>query len=246
MNASGTLLQVNDVSIRFGGIKALDGVSVEISPDEIVGVIGPNGAGKTTLFNVVTGVLRPNSGSVCFRGHDLLRYPPERICRLGIARTYQRVRPFQRLTVLENVLVSIVNRETDGSLDEARQTALDLIHRVGLDPYVAVEAHDLNLFHRKKLELARALGAGARLLLLDEVMAGLTPVECDGAVELIKTLKSEFKLTVVCIEHLMRVIISLSDRIIVLDRGRVIAQGLPAEVSANPVVQEAYFGREHA
>ena len=210
-------------------------------------MIGPNGAGKTTLFNVITGMLRPNAGSVRFLGTELAGSSPDVIARLGITRTYQKVRPFPRLTVLENVLVPIINRaDAVKSMRDARAIAMDMLGRVGLVQYANTEARGLNLFHRKKVELARALGAGARLLLLDEVMAGLTPVESDAAVDLLKSLKQEFRFTIVCVEHLMRVIMTISDRIVVLDHGKVIAGGSPLEVAADPAVQEAYLGRDHA
>lgn len=241
------LLEVRSLSKHFGGLRALDGVDLQVQQGEIVGVIGPNGAGKTTLFNIITGVLRPSSGTVALNGTDISSLPPEKICRLGIARTYQKVRPFARLTALENVLVSVVNRPTGvGSMAHARTLARDLLERVGLGPYAGIETSRLNLFHRKKVELARALGAGAQLLLLDEVMAGLTHVESDAAVALLRTLKQEFRFTIVCIEHLMRIIMSLSDRIVVLDHGKVIASGTPSEVVANIEVQKAYLGSEHA
>jgi branched-chain amino acid transport system ATP-binding protein len=247
LDAPSPMLRVEDVSVRFGGIRALDGVSLTVGPGEVRGIIGPNGAGKTTLFNVITGVLKPAAGSVRLGDTELVGQPPEAICRLGVSRTYQKVRPFPRMTVLQNVMVSIVNRNHwSGGLTTAKPIALDLIEQVGLQGHANTEAHALNLFHRKKVELARALGAGGKLLLLDEVMAGLTPVECDSAVVLLKSLKQQFNLTIVCIEHLMRIMMALSDRITVFDRGKVIAEGSPAEVSENPQVQTAYFGVEHA
>jgi len=243
----GALLEVSGVAMHFGGIKALDGVDLVVTEDEILGIIGPNGAGKTTLFNVITGMLRPTTGTVRFRGRDLVGLPPDTICRLGVARTFQKIRPFPRLTVVENVLVPILNRETPvGGMKAARLIAMDLLERVGIAGMAGTEARGLNLFHRKKVELARALGAGAKLLLLDEVMAGLTHVESDAAVELLRGLKREFRFTIVCIEHVMRIIMTLSDRIVALDHGRVIAVGTPAEVAANETVQTAYLGSAHA
>ncbi len=241
------LLVINDVHLHFGGVRALDGVKLVVNSGEFLGVIGPNGAGKTTMFNVITGVLAPDSGSVKFDGQELTRRTPDQICRLGIARTYQRVRSFSRLTVMQNVMVPIVNRDrAKASVKEAREIALMLLSRVGLTNYADVEANRLNLFHRKKIELARALGAGARIVLLDEVMAGLNAVEADAASELLRAIKQEFSLTIVCIEHLMRIIMAVSDRVVVLDRGAVIASGAPAQVADNPQVQRAYLGNEHA
>jgi len=241
------ILEIKDVRLHFGGVRALEGVNLDVYPGEFLGVIGPNGAGKTTLFNVITGVLSPNNGSVRFEGQELTQCTPDVICRLGIARTYQRVRSFPRLTVLQNVLVPIVNRDRPKvSFKQAHEIAHMLLQRVGLWDYAQVEANRLNLFHRKKIELARALGAGARIILLDEVMAGLNAVEADAASELLRSLKQEFALTIVCIEHLMRIIMAVSDRVVVLDHGTIIANGKPAEVADNPQVQRAYLGAEYA
>lgn len=245
--AADPLLVVDDIRLHFGGVRALDGVSVSVNSGEFLGVIGPNGAGKTTMFNVITGILTPTSGSVRFDGHELTRCSPDQICRLGVARTYQRVRPFPRLTVVQNVMVPIVNRDRPRvSHREAVEIACGLLERVGLTGFAHIEATHLNLFHRKKIELARALGAGARIILLDEVMAGLNAVEADAAADLLRSLKEEFSLTIICIEHLMRIIMAVSDRVVVLDHGAVIANGTPAEVANNPQVQEAYFGVDHA
>ena len=242
-----TLLTVTGLKLYFGGIRALDGVDLTVTEGEFLGVIGPNGAGKTTLFNVITGVYKPTAGSVQFQGRDLSGTPADQICRMGIARTYQKVRPFARLSVLDNVLVPIINRAGPSvSTAEATQIARGLLDRVGLSELADYEARNLTLFHRKKIELARALGAGAKLVLLDEVMAGLTPVEADAAIALLRKIKDDFALTIVCIEHLMRIIMALSDRIVVLDHGKVIATGRPAEVAADPLVQEAYLGSDHA
>ena len=241
------LLEARGVVMQFGGLCALDGVDVTIRENEIVGVIGPNGAGKTTLFNVLSGALRPTQGSVLFDGKELVGLAPETIARLGISRTYQKVRPFPRLTALENVLVPILNRGVPiGGMREAQAIAADLLRRVGLIEHAHTEACRLNLFHRKKIELARALGANARLVLLDEVMAGLTAVESEAAVELLKGLRGEFRFTIVCVEHLMKVIMTLSERIVVLEHGRVIAEGSPVEVAADERVQVAYLGSDYA
>jgi branched-chain amino acid transport system ATP-binding protein len=241
------MLAVSGVAISFGGIKALNDASLTVQRGEFLGIIGPNGAGKTTLFNVITGVLRAHSGSVRYLGQELLGLSPDRICRLGVARTYQKVRPFPRLTALENVMIPIINRrDWRGGRRAAEAIAKQLLERVGLNGLMDVEAGQLNLFERKKIELARALGAASQLLLLDEVMAGLNEVEADGAIVLLQSLRREFGLTIVCIEHLMRIIMSISDRIVVLDHGQVIASGLPAHVVQDPEVQRAYLGVEHA
>jgi branched-chain amino acid transport system ATP-binding protein len=245
--AAGKLLEVADVHLHFGGIRALDGVNLSVNQGEFLGVIGPNGAGKTTLFNVITGVLRSDAGSVRFEGEEITRHAPDVICRLGIARTYQRVRSFPRLTVTQNILVPIVNRNRPSvSREEARHIAQTLMSRVGLLEFADEEARRLNLFQRKKIELARALATGAKLIMLDEVMAGLNAVEADVASDLLRSLKQEYNLTIVCIEHLMRIIMAVSDRVVVLDHGKVISSGKPAEVAADPHVQSAYLGTDHA
>jgi branched-chain amino acid transport system ATP-binding protein len=241
------VLQVSNVHLRFGGVHALNDVNIEVFRGEFLGIIGPNGAGKTTLFNVITGVLRPNQGSVLFGARNLVNDTPDTICRLGIARTYQKVRPFGRLSVFENVLVPIVNRDNPKlSSAEAQDLAWNLLGRVGLTELADREARHVNLFHRKKIELARALGTGAKVILLDEVMAGLNHVEADGAVDLLRALKSDFDLTIICIEHLMRIVMAISDRVVVLDHGQVIANGTPAAVAGDPRVQTAYLGADHA
>jgi branched-chain amino acid transport system ATP-binding protein len=245
INAS--LLEVKDLSINFGGIRALDSVELSIKSNEIVGVIGPNGAGKTTLFNLLTGTLKPTSGSIKLLGKEMAGLSSDLITRMGIVRTYQKVRPFPRLTVLENVLVPIINREnTNINMSHAREIGMDLLNRVGLTDLAGIEACRLNLFQRKKVELARALGANAKILLLDEVMSGLTSVEADTAVEMLKMMRSEYKFTIICVEHLMRVIMKISERVIVLDHGKIIASGSPIEVSQDPLVRSAYLGSDYA
>jgi branched-chain amino acid transport system ATP-binding protein len=240
-------LEVRDLSVQFGGIRALDGATLSVRKGEILGIIGPNGAGKTTLFNAITGMVQPTAGTIRFMGQSLIGQKPEQICRLGVTRTYQKVRPFSRLTVLQNVMVPIVNRsQMVGGMLAARSLAFEILERVDLVAYANTEAASLNLYHRKKIELARAIGAGGTLLLLDEVMAGLTPVECDAAVVLLRSLKDESDLTIVCIEHLMRIVMAISDHITVLDRGRVIADGSPKQVADNELVQKAYFGTSDA
>ena len=241
------MLEARGLTKHFGGVKALTGFDMEIRPGEIVGLIGPNGAGKTTIFNLVTGMLRPTAGRIVFEGREISRLRPHAICRLGIARTYQNVRPFAELTAMENILVTITNRERDQRLlAEARDEARHWLAFVGLAEYAAIAAHHLNIFQRKKLELARALGARPRLLLLDELIAGLTPTEVDAAVALIQGLRDELRLSVLVIEHVMRAIMRLSDRIIVLHQGGKVREGLPAEIGADPEVQRIYLGDPHA
>lgn len=241
------ILETRDLTKHFGGLAALTDFDMTIGPGEIVGLIGPNGAGKTTVFNLVTGMLRPTAGRIVFDGREISHVAPHAICRLGIARTYQNVRPFAELTAMENILVAIANRRREPRpLNAAREEAGRWLGFVGLSPYAGIAAHHLNIFQRKKLELARALGTRPRLLLLDELIAGLTPAEVDAAVELIRGLRAELGLAVLIIEHVMRAIMRVSDRIIVLHQGRKVREGQPAEIGADPEVQRIYLGESHA
>jgi branched-chain amino acid transport system ATP-binding protein len=242
-----TILEVRGLVKFFGGVRALTDVDLTVARGETLGIIGPNGAGKTTLFNCVTGALKPNAGSVRFEGTEVVGMSPDEICRRGIARTYQNVRPYRLLTAAQNVMVSLVNRRGGSRrLSAARAEAIEILSVVGLEGYADWEAQRLNLFQRKRVELARALGTGARLILLDEVMAGLNPSESDRASELLQRIKGEFGLTIVAIEHVMRIIMAVSDRVLALDQGRVIAEGRPREVTDNPQVKAAYLGDEIA
>jgi branched-chain amino acid transport system ATP-binding protein len=223
------LLEVENVSRRFGGVVALDGVSLDAGENEIVGLIGPNGAGKTTLFNVVTRLYRPDSGELRFAGRSLLRTPAHRIVRRGIARTFQNVELFDSMTVRENVRVG----GHDG--DEA----LDL---VGLGPLADRLAASLPHGTRKRVELARALASRPRLVLLDEPAGGLDHEEVERLATLIRRLRSELELAILLVEHHMNLVMSVSDRVHVLSFGRRIASGTSAEVRADPTVIEAYLG----
>jgi branched-chain amino acid transport system ATP-binding protein len=247
MAESSPLLEVSGLAKAFGGVKALSQVDLKVGRGETLGIIGPNGAGKTTLFNCITGALEPNAGSILFEGRELVGLTSDEICRRGIARTYQNVRPYRLLTASQNVMVSLVNRTGHSRrLSVARAEAIDLLAMAGLEGYADWETHRLNLFQRKRVELARALGTGARLILLDEVMAGLNPSESDRAGELLHRLQAEIGLTVVAIEHVMRIIMAVSDRVVALDQGRVIAVGTPSEVANDPHVKAAYLGDEIA
>ena len=235
-----SLLSLEHVTQRFGGLTAVDRVSLEVGAGEIVGVIGPNGSGKTTLFATVSGFLEPQEGEIRFEGRSIRGLKPSRISALGIARTFQVVQPFAGLTVFDNVVAGALRggRET---LDDARRVAGEVIAQCGLAPERGKFAGALPIVGRKRLEIARALATRPRLILLDEVMAGLRPAEVDQAIELVRAIRAS-GVTVVVVEHLMRAVMALSERLYVLHHGALIAQGDAREVIQRPEVVEAYFG----
>jgi branched-chain amino acid transport system ATP-binding protein len=237
-----SLLRIERMTKRFGGLTAVSDLSTEICNGEIVGIIGPNGAGKTTVFNCIAGYYPPNEGEIIFREQSLGGFDTSAICRCGLARTFQIVRPFGDLTVLENTMVGsfLHNR----SPDKAKEKAHEVLKRVGLEPLESTRAKNLTLAHRKRLEMARALATEPSLLLLDEVMAGLTPVESDGVVDLIRKIQGT-GVTMLIIEHVMRAIMRVCDRILVLDHGVKIAEGTPTEVAKDETVIKAYLGKEY-
>jgi len=239
------LLEGVNISKFFGGLAALKNVSFSLNKREIVGLIGPNGAGKTTLFNIITGFIPPSSGTILFKGKKLNGLKPHKICRSGIARTYQIVKPFSNLTVLENVTVGIVSREKNRvSFSKARSEALEILKLVGLENKESVLAKNLTLMDKKMLEFARALATKPEVLLLDEVCAGLNPTEIYRAIQLIKSLR-EHGITIFWIEHIMRAIMTVADRIIVLHHGEKIAEGPPKEIANDSRVIDAYLGEKY-
>jgi branched-chain amino acid transport system ATP-binding protein len=235
------LLSVAAVSKRFRGVQALDGVSFRIAPGELFAIIGPNGAGKTTLFNMIAGEMAPDQGAIAFAGERIDGLSPDRICRRGIGRTFQLVRPFPGLSVEDNVVIGALLRHP--SVDEARPHANDALRRLDLFDKRAQRAAELTLPDRKRLEVARALATEPRLLLLDEVMAGLRPTETDRMIAILRELNGA-GLTIVLTEHVMRAVMALATRVLVLHHGAVIAQGLPPEVVRDPAVVQSYLGAE--
>lgn len=244
---SEAFLSIKNVAMHFGGLHALDDVSFEVERGSVLGLIGPNGSGKTTLMNVVSGVYKPTHGNVVFNGRRIADVPAYAVCRLGIARTFQVVKPFANLTVRENVAVGAMYGR-NGAKRSARasfERAQALCEMVGLSHAAGRLASELTVPSRKRLEVAKALALDPEVLLLDEVMAGLNATEVDEALRLLRTV-NEGGVTLIIVEHLMKAIASISTTIVVLAEGKKIAQGAPAEVLASPRVVEAYLGTRYA
>jgi branched-chain amino acid transport system ATP-binding protein len=238
------LLTLESASKRFGGLLANRDVSLTIEAGEIVGLIGPNGAGKTTLFNCITGYMHPDGGRILFDATDVTHARPERICRLGVARTWQVVRAFGRMTALDNVVCGALQRT--GRVSEARARATELLEFTGLGGRSDVPAATLTLADKKRLEIARALATRPKLLLLDEAMSGLTPLESAAAVALVRRIHAELRMTICVVEHVMEVVMPLSHRVVVLDYGVKIADGEPQAVVRDEQVIRAYLGERRA
>jgi branched-chain amino acid transport system ATP-binding protein len=237
------MLDVSEVTKTFGGLTAVDEVSFTIGDEEIVGLIGPNGAGKTTLFNSITGVLKVDSGSVTFNGTDITALRPSSISKQGIARTFQIVRTFNEMTVLENVTAGAVfGLESERSMADGEEVAREYISFVGLDGKEELEANQLTIADRKHVELARALACDPDLLMLDELGSGLTPQEIDDLCATIERIRDELGVSILWIEHIMDAILDTTDRVLVLNKGELIAEGTPQEIQEDEAVSRAYLG----
>ena len=236
------MLGVEGLYKSFRGLHAVQNASFDVPEGAIVGLIGPNGAGKTTCFNMIAGVFAPDAGVISFRGKPIQGLRPDQVCAAGIGRTFQIVKPFAGLTVLDNIVVGALLRSKDVSA--AKNYAAEIMERLGLGAKRDLPASSLTLPDRKRLEVARALATRPRLLLLDEVMAGLRPTECDQIVAVFRELNRAEGLTILLIEHVMRAVMALAQRIVVLHHGEVIARGAPDEVVRDPAVLESYLGEE--
>jgi branched-chain amino acid transport system ATP-binding protein len=242
---TGAMLAVDGLSVSFGGIQALQRVTFQVEPGRIVGIMGPNGAGKTTLFNLITGVYRPSAGVIRFGDRELQGLSPSRVCRSGIARTFQSGRPFMNMTARDNVLTGLFyGQQGTASRGEANREAERLLDFVGLSPHADRPVASLNLMERKIVELARALATRPKLLLLDELMAGLNPNDLAPAIAIIRRIRDELGVTVFWIEHIMQVLMNTCEHLIVLHHGEKLAEGAPQAVAGDPAVAEAYFGKK--
>lgn len=240
-------LKIEGLTKSFGGLMAVHYLNFQVERGEILGLIGPNGSGKTTVLNLITGFLKPSSGTITLKGENVTGLPRCRVCRMGVARTFQLIKPFRELTAVQNVMAGRIYgqspaRNMKGAEDEARE----MLDRIGLLHKADVLAHNLTLMELKRLELARALATQPQLLLLDEHMAGLNHAEAEETMQLIKQLHRELGLTIVIVEHIVKAILGLSDRVVVLNMGEKIAEGLPQEIVHDPEVIDVYLGKSHA
>lgn len=236
------LLEIKDVNKRFGGLTAIADLSLQIEEGKILGLIGPNGSGKTTLFNIISGVFPPNQGSIEFNGKTITGLKPFQICRMGIARTFQVARPFMNMTIAENVMTGCLH--LGKSRSQARAEAVRVLEFVGLSSQRNERARDVNTVTQRLLELARALATGPRLLLLDEIMAGLNLVEIEGALATIRRINDQ-GIAVLLIEHVMQAVMTISERVTVLSYGEKIAEGPPGDIAKDKRVIKAYLGEEY-
>lgn len=243
MEERNDILQVKHLCKNFGGLAAVKDVSLHVNKGEIVGLIGANGAGKTTLFNMVAGAIKPTSGEIIFSGKRISGLPAYQVSRQGVARTHQIVRPFSLLTVLDNVMVGAMQHYPN--VKDAKKKAIEVCEFLELGSRMNVVGSNLNLPELKRMEMARALATEPELLLLDEAMAGLNPAESARIIELVRYIRDKQQITIIVIEHVMRAIMALSDRIYVLNQGHLIAEGSPAEISIDPEVIRSYLGDKH-
>jgi branched-chain amino acid transport system ATP-binding protein len=248
MEVRRALFECEGITKNFGGLRALSGVSFNVWEKEIVGIIGPNGAGKTTLFNIISGIFRPTSGVLRLDGKSLLKHRPYMICGMGIGRTYQTVRPFLGFTALQNVVAGVLfgRSEQNQNKRAAEEKAAELLRFVGLEGKEKVLANNLNLVERKKVELARALAGDPKLILLDEILAGLNPGELESSMLLINRIRDDHGVAIMWIEHIMKALMRVCERVIVLHHGEKIAEGTPREIGANVEVNEVYLGGQRA